>query len=298
MNQSKRILKNNWTKKYNVKEVFLNTSLQSQTINYLKNQSYIDYKGINKILRINYNKYYPTGYVVETKNKIVGFVGTLFSKRKINNKNYLYCNIHTWIVDQSHRVASHLLFVPLLKKKCIITVLSAQNRLIKTFKKMGFKTIQMNYKIIFSNIFFSFFYKNSFQIEKKFSKIKLKLTNHNLKICKDHYNTSFIKFIILNKRNKSDFTLVIAKIVRKKKYFNVLNILYASNIHFLQKNWDSINIEIFKVYKVFFCGQYFIKKKECIFSKKSNLSINFKRTICVKNFPKNFIFNTIYSEAI
>ena len=70
MHQSTRILKNNWIKKYNVKEVFLNTSLQSQTINYLKNQSYIDYKGINKILRINYNKYYPTGYVVETKNKI------------------------------------------------------------------------------------------------------------------------------------------------------------------------------------------------------------------------------------
>ena len=39
-------------------------------------------------------------------------------------------------------------------------------------------------------------YINSFQIEKKFSKIKLKLTNHDLKICKDHYNTSFIKFII------------------------------------------------------------------------------------------------------
>ena len=151
MNQSKKNQKNIWTKKYVIKEIFLNTNLHNQAINYLKNQNYIDYKGIKKILQINYNKDYPIGYVIKIKNKIVGFVGTLISKRKINKKNYLYCNIHTWIVDKHHRIVSHLLFTPLIKKKSIITVLSPQNRLVKTFQKMGFKVICMNYKIVFLN---------------------------------------------------------------------------------------------------------------------------------------------------
>ena len=142
MNQSKKKQKNIWTKKYITKEIFLNTNLHIQAINYLKNQNYIDYKIIKEILQINYNKYYPIGYVVKIKNKIVGFVGTLLSKRKINNKNYLYCNIHTWVVDKHHRVASHLLYKPLIKKKYIITVLSPQNRLIKIFKKMGFQPVE------------------------------------------------------------------------------------------------------------------------------------------------------------
>jgi len=298
MNQSKKNQKNIWTKKYIIKEIFLNTNLHNQAINYLKNQNYIDYKGIKKILQINYNKNYPIGYVIKIKNKIVGFVGTLLSKRKINNKNYLYCNIHTWIVDRHHRIVSHLLFDPLIKKKCIITVLSPQNRLVKTFHKMGFKVIGMNYKIVFLNFFLSFFHKNYFKIESQFSKIKVKLTKEDLQIYKDHSNPSFIRFVIMDKKSKSNFTFVVAKIIKKKGYFNVLNILYVSNINFFQKNWNLINIQLFKVYKVLFCAQYFIKRKECIFPNKSKLTINLKKNICVKNLPKNFMFNTIYSEAI
>ena len=116
MNQIKRILGSKWTKKYYVDQVFLNSRLGSQTINFLKNQNYIDYKEIKKILKINFLKKYPSGYVLKIKNEIVGFVGTLFSKRKIRNKNYIYCNIHTWVVNELHRMGSHLLFVPLIKK--------------------------------------------------------------------------------------------------------------------------------------------------------------------------------------
>ena len=298
MIHQKRILQNNWTKKYKVSEVFHKTLLHKLTINYLKNQSYIDYKGIDQILKINFNKNYPIGYVVKIKNKIVGFVGTLFSKRKIKNKNYIYCNIHTWVVDRSHRVISYLLFSPLLKKKFAITVLSPQERLVESFEKMGFKSIQMSYKIIFLNIFMKYLNTKSFKIEVKFSKIKKIVSKQDLMICNDHSNNNFKKFIIVNKKNKSEFSLIIAKIVRKKKYFSVLNILYVSNTSFVQNNWSSITFEIFKEYKVFFCGQYFLKKAECIFPRKMSISLNFKKTICIKNLPKKFLFDTMYSEAL
>ena len=85
---------------------------------------------------------------------------------------------------------------------------------------------------------------------------------------------------------------------KKKRYFDVLNILYTSNKLFLKNNWNSINKEIFRTYKVFFCAQYFLKKEDCVFPKSTNFSMNFKKTICVKNLPANFKFDTIYSEII
>ena len=116
MDQKKRISSNKWTKKYYVDPVFLNTQLETKSVKYLKNQNYLDFKKISQILKINYSKKSPLGYVLKTKKKIVGFVGTLFSKRKINNKNYIFCNIHTWIVNEANRITSHLLFDSLIKK--------------------------------------------------------------------------------------------------------------------------------------------------------------------------------------
>lgn len=298
MDQIRRILGNKWTKKYYVDQIFFNGRLGSQTTNFLKNQNYIDYKGIKKILKINFLKKYPSGYVLKIKNEIVGFVGTLFSKRKIRNKNYIYCNIHTWIVNESHRMGSHLLFIPLIKKNCVITVLSLQKRLVGIFKKMGFRSLEMNYKIVFLTNYFSFFNKSLFQIEKNFTQIKKKLSKKDLKIYKDHSNASFIKFLVCHKENKLNSVLIIASFTKKKRYFNVLNILYASNKSFLKNNWNSINKEIFKTYKVFFCSQYFLKEEDCVFPKSTNFSMNFKKTICVKNLPTNFKFDTIYSETI
>ena len=156
----------------------------------------------------------------------------------------------------------------------------------------------MNYKIVFLTNYFSLFNKSSFQIEKNFIQIKKKLSKKDLKIYKDHSNALFIKFLVCHKENKSNSTLIIASFTKKKRYFDVLNILYTSNKLFLKNNWNSINKEIFRTYKVFFCAQYFLKKEDCVFPKSTNFSMNFKKTICVKNLPANFKFDTIYSETI
>ena len=131
----------------------------SKSLKYLQNQTYLDFKKISQILKINFNKNYHFGFVLKTQKKIVGFVGTLFSKRKFNNKNYIFCNIHTWLVDKSHRIASHLLFEELIRKKLVITVLSPLDKLCGTFKKMGFDIFVMNYRIVFGKKnFFELFY--------------------------------------------------------------------------------------------------------------------------------------------
>ena len=298
MDQIKRISSNKWTKKYCVSPVFFKSQLEAKSIKYLRNQSYLDFKKISQILKINYNKKNPLGYVLKKNKKVVGFVGTLFSKRKINNKNYIFCNIHSWIVNEAHRISSHLLFDSLIKKKYVITVLSPLDKLCGIFKKMGFDILVMKYRIIFLINLFSFFNKNSFHIEKNLMSIKKKLSNNDWKIFQDHSNPSFIKFIIFNENKKSNSSLIISKIIRKKNYFNVLNILYVSNEKFVRENWSSINAKIHSEFKVFFCGQYFLNEKDCALPNNVILSLNFKKNICVKNLPTQNKFDTIYSEII
>ena len=290
-------IKNRAPKKYNVDEVFFNSKLETQTIEYLKNQNYLAYEGISKILMIKFDDTYPFGYVLKCENEIVGFLGTIFSQRKINSKNYIYCNLHTWIVNKSHRLNSYLLLLPIVEKNCLIMTFTPVKSLIGLYQKFGFEKLEMKYKIISLISLFSLFKKNLLRIEKNFDQIKKKLNEDELKIYQDHADSSFIKFIVFDINDQSNFTLMICTKV-KKKFFNVFNILYTSNKPFVKKNWQSISKRILKEFKVYFCGQYFLDKSECTIPDKTSLSKNFNRNICVKNFPDNMSFDILYSEII
>ena len=290
-------IKNRAPKKYNVDEVFFNSKLETQTIEYLKNQNYLAYEGISKILMIKFDDTYPFGYVLKCENEIVGFLGTIFSQRKINSKNYIYCNLHTWIVNKSHRLNSYLLLLPIVEKNCLIMTFTPVKSLIGLYQKFGFEKLEMKYKIISLISLFSLFKKNLLRIEKNFDQIKKKLNEDELKIYQDHADSSFIKFIVFDINDQSNFTLMICTKV-KKKFFNVFNILYTSNKPFVKKNWQSISKRVLKEFKVYFCGQYFLDKSECTIPDKTSLSKNFNRNICVKNFPDNMSFDILYSEII
>ena len=176
----------------------------------------------------------------------IGYFPTYNSYFSINNQNFLFCNIHSWIVNETHRVSSHMLFAPLIKKKCVITALSPLGKLCGIFRKMSFNILNMNYRVVFLINFFSFLNENSFEIEKNLLQIKKKLSNKDWKIYQDHSDSSFIKFIIFDKDKKSNFCFIVSKIIRKKHCFNILNILYASNGQFIKNNWYSANNKILK----------------------------------------------------
>ena len=167
MDSKKIFIKNFWLKNYKLKNVFFKDKDKKYIKSYLSRQNYIKYDLIKKNFLILYNKKYPLAYVLTNKGRAVGFLGTLFSKRLIKNKNYLFCNIHSWLVDSNHRVAAQLLFKKILDK-CIITVFTARPGLTKTFRKMGFKSLQMRYRIVFliNNYFFSTNKKKNFNRQK------------------------------------------------------------------------------------------------------------------------------------
>ena len=76
-----------------VKEVYKNSTLSNETYNYLKKQKYLDFSKIEIILKNSFDSNSPFGNVLlNHKNEIIGFLGTMISLQTASNKNYKLCN--------------------------------------------------------------------------------------------------------------------------------------------------------------------------------------------------------------
>lgn len=91
----------------------------------------------------------PSGYLLEEDRSIKGFIGTLFSKRRIGSKTYSLINLTTWAVEVSCRSASLSLLAPILAlKDHTITDLSASPQAAAVLQALGFKPLD-NQRICF-----------------------------------------------------------------------------------------------------------------------------------------------------
>ena len=148
-----------------IHEVYLDTDLELETIEYLKRQKYLEFTKIESILKNNFIRSYPFGYIMKNKkNSIVGFMGTIFSIRALGYKERVFCNIHTWIVDETFRLNSFLLLTKLIEKKFTLTAFTPVKTLVGLLEKFGFVKVRMNYRVIFLFNFLNFFKKKSYKI--------------------------------------------------------------------------------------------------------------------------------------
>jgi hypothetical protein len=280
-----------------VKEVCFNTELYHESLNYLKNQKYIKFSKIQKILNNNFISNLPIGYVIIDKTKkIVGFMGTIFSKKIINGSEYNYCNIHSWIVDEQHRINSFFLLAPLFKKDITLTAFTPVRSLVGLLEKLEFKKMQISYKLVFS-------LKNIFSKKKKFTFIKNKseilniLNKDEIKIYENYRKLPYEKFIILDYFNKSNYIFIIASKI-KKKGLETLSFFYVSNISLFRDNWKNFKSNISKEFKVSFFSEYYFEKSKSIFPKDLFLRKVKLKDICIKTSLKNINLDILYSDLI
>ena len=261
---------------------------------YLKKQSNLNYSKVLFLLSNFINNKYPICNVLVYDKKIVGFVGTTFSQKKFNKNNFLNCNIHSWMVDTKHRIGSSML-IDQIRNNCTITVLSSLPRLDKTFLKLGFKKLKMEYKIIFIKKLFANNANFSFDILHKQDLLMKKTSKSEQKIINNYKNFRFKKFIFLNTISKKS-CFIIADLIKKKRLFKTLNIIYCSDKSFLKKNLFIFYTLIQKHFGAHFLGEFYIDKSKSIL-KETNLSKIINKTIYLKRTPKNFKFDLLYSET-
>ena len=287
--------KNFYLSKYSIKKVYYQDYLFKETVKYLKKQKHLRYSKIIFWLNSFINKTYPVCYILKNENKIVGFVGTIFSKKKYNNFFFLTCNIHSWLVDKDHRIASSLLLKEIEKKSCLITVLSSLPKLKKTFVKLGFKELTMKYKLIFIKNFFLRHNNLNYQIVTNFKKIKKLLPNKFKKLLLSYSNKAYKKFLFLENKSKKH-SFIIGRFIYKKKYLKTLNLIYCSNTNFINKNLSYFFQILSNKFSVSLCGEYYISKRNAFLSKNTNFSLSNNKKIYLKKIPKHFTFDLLYTE--
>ena len=105
------------------------------------------------------------GYSLCEGERIVGFLGYIYSSKIIDHKVVKFCNLTTWIVEEEYRNSSLLLIYPVLKMKdyCITNYIPALN-VYKVSKKLGFEDLETHENIILPivNPFKYFLYRSNF----------------------------------------------------------------------------------------------------------------------------------------
>jgi hypothetical protein len=88
------------------------------------------------------------GYLLLAGSQCVGFLGAIFSRRRLGGQEYDCCNISTWVVREDFRNQSLSLMFPLLKlKDWVITNLTPSREVCRILKHFGFKELDAGFKI-------------------------------------------------------------------------------------------------------------------------------------------------------
>ena len=237
-----------------IKEIYYKKDYYDDLIKYLRNQKKLPFINIKKILKLSRLNKYPIGTILICKNskKIVGFVGTYFSQNFLNKNEKIFCNIHSWIVDQKFRIYSFFLISHLLKKKINLTAFTPVQSLKGLLLKLGFKK-----EIFIENFCFnlSLYFNLNKKVEflENSEKSSTYLDQKNREIYNYCSNDIFLRFIFKTNSNKK--LLVIATCTYKKK-LKVLKFLYISNYSTFFENQRYIFNIITKKFKIFIFSEY------------------------------------------
>ena len=86
---------------------------------------------------------FPSGLVLLAQQNVVGFLGTLYSERRIRGATEILCNLSSWIVDDAHRASGlGLLRKALQRKDVTVTNFSASSQVEAILRQLGFKALE------------------------------------------------------------------------------------------------------------------------------------------------------------
>jgi len=82
------------------------------------------------------------GYVLIDGGTVVGFYGTMFSRRVVRGERIRICNLSSWIVKETHRAHSLQLLRPILALEDYVLVNPSPNAaVLPIFRRLGFQVL-------------------------------------------------------------------------------------------------------------------------------------------------------------
>src|SRR5262247_3260436 len=194
------------------------------------------------------------GYALVDDRKVVGFNGAIFSRRIIDGREARICNLTSWIVKEQYRAESMRLVFPFLKLKgYTVTNLTMNERAWEVTKRLGYKNLDTNIRILFPVPGLSAARKEEAPvIVSDQSKIAEILDPVNLKIFIDHSHYNYEHLVIQDKYGYS-YIIYTGKRYRKYNYdFPYAHIHYISDRSAFLRRLNKVK-------------SYFLKSRKCFF---------------------------------
>ena len=268
------------SKKLSIEEVFKYGKNYDSAINFLRKQNLLPYQNIENLISFQKNEKYPIGYMMLNRNNtVVGFVGTWFSERKIKGYENIFCNIHSWIVQQEYRLYSFYLISLLNKKNINLTAFTPVESLKGLLLKFGFEKKEISYKMILNFKLLKF--KKNYKIIKNKEDIEKRLNKINLNIYNFYSNKVYKNFLIKDIKEEKD--IFITGCLLRKKSFQIFNFFHVSDKNYFKKNWDKIADVISNELNIYFFSEYILAGNENIFPDKIFFSKIKKKEIYFKS---------------
>ena len=89
------------------------------------------------------------GYGLFDEEELVGFIGLIFSLRKIAGEIHPICNLTSWVVKEPYRDHSLSLLLPVMRlEDYTITDLSASEGAFRILKRLGFKELDQSVTVV------------------------------------------------------------------------------------------------------------------------------------------------------
>lgn len=191
------------------------------------------------------------GYILLDGDTIVGFLGTIFATYILENKEYKFCNVTSWVVKDAYRNQSMSLLFPILQlKNYVITNLTPSKKVADIFLKLGFRELESSQKIMIPSLssLKYLFSKNLEIICDDIAGIKNILNDDARQILLDHQYYDCKHFVL--KDHEGNYTYIICtKVFRKNITFGYIH--YISNLEIFGKYIDYIKLMMSKCLGVF-----------------------------------------------
>lgn len=171
------------------------------------------------------------GYVLRDHDKIVGYMGLIFSKRNINGVEHKFCDMTSWIVKEEYRHESLRLLTPVLALKgYTFTNLSASDAVFKIMKAMRFMDLESKLLIFYPKVRSLIAAMNQgVSVTFDPQKIAEKLNANELKLFQDHRPLGCVFGLITSPASQC---FMIGHIT-KRKHIPLLRLHYVSNANVL-----------------------------------------------------------------
>ncbi|MBC5827006.1 MAG: hypothetical protein GIW99_04915 [Candidatus Eremiobacteraeota bacterium] len=154
------------------------------------------------------------GYAMYADGVPVGFMGTIFSNRRIMGRDEVFCNTSSWIVREEHRNASIMLLKPVLAlHECTIVNLTPSERGYAIFKKFGFKPLESEQLMMFPLASPSRIFGGSFTSDS--NELLRDLPNEERTIFQELSTSPRVRHVLLRRRGRNCY--LVATPVRVKR---------------------------------------------------------------------------------